>query len=177
MKDLPKLSSKSISHPDCCLSLSLPLLGTIAAHLPTPPALILSIGSGTGLLERLLSLHYPSLHILGVEVRADPSVNKYLPEEDIFTVIGSVGSGGATCDRASTAAVWMFVYPRSPLLIRNYLHEYGEGSVKTIIWLGPANDWADFASSLDRPGFERPQELEDCGLPPYEKMVVIRRAS
>jgi len=149
-------------------------MSALAGHLPTVPDLVLSIGSGAGLLERLLSVHHPELRIQGVEVRDDHVINKHLPEEDTFTVVGSVGSG-VTCKRASEARAWMFVYPRAPLLIRNYIQSYGSDCVRTIIWLGPKNDWADFAPALESTAFESPQEITDCGLPAYETMMVVRK--
>lgn len=168
------LSPQPVSHPDCCLSLSIQVLNVLATHLSEHPGLTLSIGSGTGLLEKLLTAHYPKLHIQGVEVRADQAVNKYLPQEDMFTIIGSIGAGRA-CERASVAPTWMFVYPRSPLLVRNYVRDYSDGSVKRILWLGPKNDWPDFAPSFETSDFESPHEIADCGLPAYETMMVIQK--
>lgn len=174
MDTLPRLSSRPVSHPGCCLSLSLPLLDAIASHLPRSPHFALSIGSGSGLLEKLLTTHSPKLKIQGVEVKATPCVNKYLPKEDMYTVSGSAGRG-ATCKRASAAAAWIFVYPRSPLLVRHYVEEHGSESVQTILWLGPKNDWSDFAGLLQCPVLEPPEEIRECGLPEYETMIVVRK--
>ncbi|KAI8627610.1 hypothetical protein F5Y19DRAFT_173592 [Xylariaceae sp. FL1651] len=71
MTALPILTDEPKRYPGCCLSLSLPLLNTISSLLDsisTPavshvdgnedgPGLVLSIGSGTGLLEELLQTH------------------------------------------------------------------------------------------------------------------------
>ena len=171
---LPELSSQPISHPDCCLSLSLPLLKCLAKELPKSPEYILSIGSGKGLLEQILKTHYSSLDIQGVEIKDANGVNKYLPEGDIWTILGSVGSCG-TCGRAAMASAWMFVYPRNPLLVRNYIREFGDGKVKMLIWLGPRNDWDDFAPYFEGVHFEPPEEVKDSGLPAYEMMVVVRK--
>lgn len=92
----------------------------------------------------------------------------------MFTVIGSLGLA-TTCERASVASTWMFVYPRSPLLIRHYVRDFGGGRVKSVLWLGPKNDWHDFAASFESPDFEAPHEAVDCGLPEYEVMMVINK--
>ncbi|KAI1123995.1 hypothetical protein F5Y10DRAFT_250595 [Nemania abortiva] len=78
MPALPLLRDEPTRHPGCCLSLSEPLLATIASLLRSPynllypdnknynehafgpqsrPTLLLSIGSGTGLLEELLHVY------------------------------------------------------------------------------------------------------------------------
>jgi len=169
-----ELSAKPISHPDCCLSLSTPLVTTLAGYLPEFPDLVLSIGSGSGLLERLLTARHPQLRIQGVEIQDVEGINKHLPEEDVFTVVGSIGSG-VTCERASVATAWMFVYPRTPLLVRNYVQRYGGDCVDIIIWLGPKSDWEDFAPAFQSAAFENPQEIMDCGLPAYETMVIVQK--
>src|SRR5215469_15699748 len=171
---LPELSHRSTSHPDCCLSLSLPLLNRLAKELPKSPEHVLSIGSGKGLLEQMLKTHYPSLDIQGVEVQDAYGVNKYLPERDMQTVLGSVGSCG-TCDRAAVASAWMFVYPRNPLLVRKYIREFGDGEVKVLIWLGPRNDWDEFGPYLEDDRFEAPEQVAASGLPAYELMAVVRK--
>ena len=173
---LPELSNRPSCHPDCCLSLSLPLLKCLAKELPKSPEFVLSIGSGKGLLEQILKNHYPSLDIQGVEIQDVHGVNKYLAERDLWTILGSVGSCG-TCDRAAVASASMFVYPRSPLLVRNYIREFGDGKVKILIWLGPRNDWNDFAPYFEDDHFEAPEEVTASELPAYELMVVIRKRS
>lgn len=171
---LPELTHRPTSYPDCCLSLSLPLLKCLAKELPKSPEHVLSIGSGKGLLEQMLKTHYPSLDIQGVEVQDAYGVNKYLPERDMWTILGSVGSCG-TCNRAAMASAWMFVYPRNHLLVSKYICEFGDGKVKVMIWLGPRNDWDDFAPYLEDDRFEAPEIVTASGLPEYELMVVIRK--
>jgi hypothetical protein len=149
-------------------------LKCLAKELPKSPESVLSIGSGKGLLEQLLKTRYPSLDIQGVEIQDAHGVNKYLPERDVWTILGSVGSSG-TCDRAAVASAWMFVYPRSPLLVRNYIREFGDGKVKILMWLGPRNDWNDFAPYFEDDHFEAPEEVAASGLPTYELMAVVRK--
>ena len=125
--DLPRLTDEPKHHPDCCISLSTrlldvltaafvygaPLSGESAAKTVPGPAkkaenargLVLSIGSGTGLLEALLLARWsnPSLHqgssgvdndayravttVKGIEVRS--SINKYLPAANFGVVRGT----------------------------------------------------------------------------------------
>ncbi|KAI1424271.1 hypothetical protein F5Y12DRAFT_460575 [Xylaria sp. FL1777] len=170
MTTLPSLTDEPSRHPGCCFSLSQPLLATIRSLLPpiptiTPPtdlherkscdeyksapelerALILSIGSGTGLLEELLhtylndnddgahspigqgNLPQPFSHpgasglpenwrVEGVEV--NQAVNVYLPEDRINHV---AGTWAVLESRARVSTVLMFVYPRDGGLVRRYI--------------------------------------------------------
>ena len=115
---LPELTSQPKHHPDCCLSLSTRLLDVLTAIFAPETEqgagarLVLSVGSGTGLLEALLLARWsnpdpehPSgagmhdgeplvpvvtttaMTIKGIEVR--PSINKYLPEANLGIVRGT----------------------------------------------------------------------------------------
>jgi hypothetical protein len=127
------------AYPGCCLALSRPLVTFIHSSLPPPPALILSIGSGFGLLEaQLLALPQPP-HLVGVEV--DPSPNQYLPAENHRVVHGT----RFLEPLAAEAATWLFVYPRRAGLINEYLNKYGQCMVQRIIWIGPQADWDDYS--------------------------------
>ncbi|KAI4732828.1 hypothetical protein E4T50_16609 [Aureobasidium sp. EXF-12298] len=141
-------------HPDCCMAISQSLLHNLANLLPRGPAIsVLSIGSGTGLLESLLSkLLEDSYDVCGVEV--SPNVNKYLPERDMFFV----GGTWDFCPQAGKSHVWMFTYPREPKLIMQYLNLHDHANLSKIIWLGPKMDWQDYE--------------EDCGAAAYETVVV-----
>ncbi|KAI1733462.1 hypothetical protein F4680DRAFT_441653 [Xylaria scruposa] len=143
---LPLLTNEPTRHPGCCLSLSEPLLATIRTLLdPIPhldnkihngykrePALILSIGSGTGLLEELLHVYLnkgdhvstnsssaENWRVEGVEV--NPAVNIYLPEDRINHVLGT---WAVLETRAREATVLIFVYPRDGALVRRYLDTF-----------------------------------------------------
>ncbi|KAI0190708.1 hypothetical protein EV127DRAFT_78932 [Xylaria flabelliformis] len=141
MTSLPLLTHEPTRHPGCCLSLSEPLLaiiGTLLDSIPhldnrshdghkPEPALILSIGSGTGLLEELLHVHLnnddhvsvKNWRVEGVEV--NPAVNIYLPEDRINHVLGT----WAVLDtRAHEATVLMFVYPRDGALVHRYIDAF-----------------------------------------------------
>ena len=121
MNNLPQLTHEPEHHPDCCLSLSTKLLDVLTAIFAPKNAkdaetrLVLSVGSGTGLLEALLLDRWsapqpqhpsgPDVHdggppipttatstgvvmtIQGVEVH--PSVNKHLPEANLCVVRGT----------------------------------------------------------------------------------------
>lgn len=158
----------ALRNPDCCLALSgklrelltdhfLPGTGLetysdTASEIRSLP-LILSVGSGSGLLERLLQLSrapHPSsptgpddnsepvdvspglgqgvgparVRVVGVEV--SDSVNKYLPPQDTIAVRGT-WEVAAEVDRA---AALMFVYPRQARLVERYLERFGAGPVR-----------------------------------------------
>jgi hypothetical protein len=158
--------------PDCCLGLSSTLIKTLSALLPQSPKFTLSIGSGSGLLESLLSNDDAGITVQGVEV--DSSVNRYIAEEDMHVV----GGGWGLCSEAGRAAAWMFVYPRDPKLITRYLDSHLCGSVEMVLWLGPKVDWVDYEDRLRRSSFSELTILDEgeCGLTPYETAVVARRS-
>ncbi|KAJ4370033.1 hypothetical protein N0V83_005797 [Neocucurbitaria cava] len=132
------LTEKPALYSGCCLALSTPLLTHISALLPSSPSLVLSIGSGFGLLEAYLNARPHSLNVVGVEV--EPSPNKYLPASNHRIVHGS----RFLEPLAKEASAWLFIYPRRAGLLLEYLTEYGESSVEKIIWAGPKADWVDY---------------------------------
>lgn len=142
---LPLLSSNPVHHPDCCLGLSTTLTSCILAILPTDstqliPLPVLSIGSGTGLFEALLSAHAPkeAIEVHGVEVVSSSSANRYLP----VYLRHSVASTSALYDNASDFGAWIFVYPRDPRLVRKYLDlAVVSGQNVTALFLGPKADF------------------------------------
>ncbi|EKG17087.1 hypothetical protein MPH_05659 [Macrophomina phaseolina MS6] len=166
---LPTLSDVPTHHPDCCLSLSNNLFSILTHTISTVPGPILSIGSGSGLFEALLASRTTSRMIEGVEVSS--SVNKYLPEESAYVV----GGTWHLCPRARDAAIWVFVYPRVPALVKKYFEALGSTSVKLAVFLGPKADWADFQDAFEASGFLSPEIIEKCGLVPYEMMAIIRK--
>ena len=157
--------------PNCCCSISTGLLQTLASILTETTGHILSVGCGSGTLEALLMTslnHEPDVQILGVEVKGK-SVSA-LPENLIEYVSGT----WATSASARNASVWMFIYPREPTLLRKYLSEYGHGEVRKIIWLGPKSDWDGFSKVIgDFGGWCCVELVEDCGLVPYEMLVIV----
>lgn len=165
-----QLSSSPTRFPDCCLSISTTLLTTLITLLPKKPAFTLSIGSGSGLLEGLLSNFNAAISVEGVEVAS--SVNRYIAEENMHV------TGGAwdLYSRARQAKAWMFVYPREPKLVSRYIEIYGEGDVEVIVWLGPKVDWVDYESCFRGSAFAELEVLEEVGLAPYEIAVVARRS-
>lgn len=135
---LPRLTSAATAYAGCCLGLSKALLAHLRATLPTRPDLVLSVGSGFGLLEALLLTEPYATNIVGVEVR--PSSNQYLPEAHHREVHGS----RFLEPLAVEAAAWLFVYPRRVGLVQEYLAEYGNDRVCKIVWAGPKADWQDY---------------------------------
>lgn len=164
------LKSTPERFPDCCFGISSTLLENISVVLPQNPKFTLSIGSGSGLLECLLSHRNANITVQGVEV--DSTINRYIAEEDMHVV----GGGWGLHPGAEQAAAWMFVYPRDPKLLTKYLDNFGDGSVETIVWLGPKVDWVDYEGRFQQSSFSKLTVLEECGLTPYETAVVARKS-
>lgn len=135
---LPALTTSPTAYSGCCLALSRQLLDFLQTVLPSQPSLILSIGSGFGLLEALLVAEPYSLRAVGVEV--EPSSNVYLPVANHRVVHGS----RFLEPMAAEATTWLFVYPRRVGLVHEYLAEYRGRSVRKIVWAGPKADWDDY---------------------------------
>ncbi|KAK4188263.1 hypothetical protein QBC35DRAFT_473718 [Podospora australis] len=155
--DLPELSNQPTRYPPSCASLSIPLLHFLHKTLPAPPSLILSIGSGPGLLEALFLQHFPSRSssFFGVEVsvpEGKPPVNRFLPEQNALTVNGTwaVLSEEDTeeLNDAEPAKGLLFVYPRQPGLIKEYLHKAAT-EVEVVVWIGPRCDEGVFKGVLE----------------------------
>jgi hypothetical protein len=137
--NLPKLDSSPFRHPHCCFTLSTSGIETIVRILANANSLVLSIGSGSGLLEALVAQRDPNLNIQGVEV--NESINKYLPDEEMNIVKATWDM----CEKAATATAWIFAYPRSPDLVKKYLECYGQiPNLRVILWIGPIDDWSSF---------------------------------
>ena len=166
---LPQLSDIAAQHPDCCCSLSKTLIAKIASLLSTELGLALSIGSGTGLLEALLLDYQPTMNLRAVEV--SKAVNKYLRGDLMETVNGT----WALCNSAHDAGSWLFVYPREAGLIKRYAQDFGQGSTKKIIWIGPLADLQEIQDSYLPSAIWKREILEDCGLSDYETMVLWTR--
>ncbi|KAI9927495.1 hypothetical protein ASPWEDRAFT_118965 [Aspergillus wentii DTO 134E9] len=166
-----QLSPSPRNFPGCCLAISHTLTTYLSSLLPQKPAFTLSIGSGSGLLEALISHNHPNTQVEGVEVNS--SVNAYIAEQDINVVNG-------TWDlhpRAGLAQAWMFVYPREPGLVKRYIEMYG-GAVDMIVWLGPRADWEDYEPCFRGEGFgDVSVGGDEVGLAGYEMLAVVRRAA
>ncbi|KUI62550.1 hypothetical protein VP1G_09665 [Cytospora mali] len=189
--NLPHLSDTPRRYPDFCLSISTRLIHALTDILSSASStqggqhenLVLSVGSGSGLLEAHMqslwsSLPGCNLAIEGVEVRTAEEarpVNRYLSEEHYTTVRGTF----EISPRGQEASALIFVYPREPVLIQRYLQaarEDEDSPLRTVVWLGPKADWDTFAYCLrDVPGFCSVEIPQDCGVVEYEMMVVIRR--
>ncbi|ROV97352.1 hypothetical protein VMCG_06914 [Cytospora schulzeri] len=186
--DLPHLGDAPRRYPDFCLSISARLIRTLTDVLTSACSgreenLVISVGSGSGLLEAHMQSLWSSspgcnLTIEGVEVRtagqARP-VNRYLSEEHYTTVRGTF----EVSPRAREASALMFVYPREPVLIQRYLQaarEDEDSPLRTVVWLGPKADWDTFDECLQGvPGFGSVEIPGDCGVVEYEMMAVLTR--
>lgn len=164
-----ELSSSSTLFPDCCLTISKTVITSLISLLPKKPAFTLSIGSGQGLLESLISHGDENVSVQGVEVNS--SVNRYIAEEDMHVVPGTWG----LYSFAQHATAWMFVYPRDPKLITRYMDTYGDHAVELIIWLGPRVDWPDYEPCFRHSSFSE-LSFPDIGLMELEVAVVARKS-
>ncbi|ORY58385.1 uncharacterized protein BCR38DRAFT_413256 [Pseudomassariella vexata] len=179
---LPDVGDDPKQYSDCCLSISATILEALTQTLKDATGaglgLVLSVGSGSGLLEALLLSKWQAsgdckLSIQGVEVGT--GVNKYLPEDCYSTVKGT----WQLSSHATDATALMFVYPRSPELVSRYLQSSAmPGShVQAALWLSHKSDWASFKQCFERvPGFRAVELVEESGLLEYEMLAVIRRA-
>lgn len=186
--ELPGLGKTPSRHPDFCLSISTKLIDTLSTIVTdNGPVgnnnLILSVGSGSGLLEAFLQKHLNSLPsptskftIQGVEVRSSPTeapVNKYLPEQHYTTVRGT-WELSTLLDAADTL---LFVYPREPGLVNRYLSAR-PASLRIVLWLGPRADWEVFGGCFQGlEGFGDVSIIEDdnSGVAEFEMVAFVRR--
>lgn len=168
---LPVLNDVPFHRPDCCLSLSTVLIAELVRLLPCEPEFTLSIGSGSGLLEALIMQHGPMRTVTGVEVNS--TVNKYMPEESVHVVTGTRD----LCRVAAAAYAWLFVYPREPKLVAQYLQLYSDTTVQLVVWLGPRADWEDHEPLFRSSAFNIIEIPQDCGLAPYEMMAAITKGT
>jgi len=185
--DLPilNLANGPARHPDCCLSLSSKLLTILADVFPRsspPSSTLLSVGSGSGLLEALLLDHAQhTLNVEGVEVHQqdDTQVNRYLPEPCYHTVRGTWDLSPRLRD--ADVCGLMFVYPRQVDLVRRYVEAASSlpaQHVRHIVWLGPQADWADFKVAFAgvRDSNLKILSGEEGGLEEFEMMAILQRS-
>lgn len=165
---LPALTAKPVAYAGCCLALSAPLIGHLRSLLPPPPALVLSIGSGFGLLEAHLLAPPHSVHIFGVEV--EPSPNRYLPPANHGLVLGT----RFLEPLAEDAATWLFVYPRRVGLVSEYLAAHGRGAVRMVVWIGPQADWSEYESCFAGWAVQK-ESANEVGGRAWELIAVARR--
>lgn len=188
--DLLPLSDEPQRYADFCLSLSTPLIQSLtaiftqaASKAKTQSNLILSVGSGSGLLEAHLQSHWSStrecgLYIHGVEIHTGDNarpVNRYLPEQNCNTVKAT----WQLSPDLHIANALLFVYPRDPGLVSRYIQacqDQEKSLLQAVIWLGPRADFDPFTGCLQhQPGFG-PVEVDDIrGLADYEMMAIIWR--
>ncbi|KAF7556457.1 hypothetical protein G7Z17_g1469 [Cylindrodendrum hubeiense] len=196
------LKEEPIRHADCCLGLSSKLLDVLTAifsddELASRPRTVLSIGSGTGLLEALWLSQLESqpqdqgqnasagLLVEGVEVHQLGSrapANKYLPEQAINTVRGTWELSSRLQDPDVSGL--LFTYPRQPALVARYIQSVLETklSINVVVWLGPLADWDEIEPSFrasskngDEFKLDKIKKGADAGLGEYEMMAVFAR--
>ena len=164
---LPQLDYEPRHYSGCCASLSTKLLETLGKLLPAVPALTLSIGSGTGLLEATLLQQRLAISIEGVEV--SNGVNVYLPDD----LLHIVNWTGGLCSVARVATTWLFVYPRSMALIDKYIQTFGCLYVQSIVCVVPRADYHDLEKIIPDSWTEK--IFEDCGLADWDLLICLRK--
>lgn len=164
-----QLSPSPKAFPNCCLAISSTFINYLASILPERPGFTISIGSGSGLLEALITYRHPSLLITGIEV--NQSINRYIAEENVYLVRGTWDLHTV----ATQARAWMFAYPREPKLIDKYINLYGDYAVEVILWLGPQADWVDYEPFFQRSLFSDINLPDGVGLMEFELLAVMRK--
>lgn len=167
-KELPRLSTSLVQHPDCCAALSSSLVARLTQSLPAGPALTISIGSGSGILEALILRDKPDICLQGIEV--SKHTNQYLSVENLQTVSGTWD----LCALAANATAWIFVYPREFSLVRKYLQNFGMAAVQLLIFLGPKADVFEMESLMENRTWKM-EAIEQCGTSQYEALLVWKK--
>ena len=167
---LDSLSEKPVHFGDCCPGVSKPLINALLDRLPQDPALILSVGSGSGLFEAIMVQvaekdRGRSLNLRGIEV--PPCINRHLPQDRVLRVPCSM----SLHPEAFLASALMFVYPRRANLVAMYLDAFLDGALETIVWLGHRNDWPEMELLL-LAAFFKLEQIDGPGIPDYEVLAV-----
>lgn len=168
--DRLRLSEKPVHFGGCCPGVSKPLIDSILDRLPPGEALILSVGSGSGLFEAILlgiarKDRKRCLNLFGVEL--PPCVNRHLPENRLLRVACSK----SLHPEAFLASAWLFVYPREATLVAMYLDAFMDGAMETLMWLGHRNDWPEMELLL-LAAFIKLECINGPGIPDYEVLAV-----
>lgn len=168
--DIDSLSEKPVHFGDCCPGVSKPLLHALIDRLPPDPALVLSVGSGSGLFEEILlevaeTERDQTLNLRGIEV--PPCANKYLPQDRVLRVPCTM----SIHPDAFFASAWMFVYPRKASLVAMYLDAFMDGAMETLVWLGHRSDWPEMELLL-LAAFFKLECVDSPGIPEYEVLAI-----
>ncbi|CAI6100890.1 unnamed protein product [Clonostachys chloroleuca] len=190
------LSETPIRHEDSPLSLSTKFLDGLADIMaPTncrhcDHYLVLSIGSRSGLVERLLADtikartppgNEPRITVEGVQVETElaSAPNKYLPE----TALSKIPSASDVTPRLQDPDVsaLMFVYPHHPDIVSQHIRGIVEAglNIGTVVWLGPTVDWVNYEPCFaGYYGWKRVLEVypgEKVGLDKSETLAVWQK--
>lgn len=169
-KELPQLSHIPVQHADCCAALSSTLVAKVAQSLPSAPALTISIGSGSGILEALILRDRPEVCLQAIEVSHD--INLYLSAENVQIVSGTWD----LCALAANSTAWIFVYPREFSLVEKYLQTFGSAAVQLLIFLGPKADISNMEALMESRAWKM-EAIVECGVSQYEALLVWKRSN
>lgn len=163
------LTEKPKHFGGCCPGVSKPLINVLLDRLPQE-AMILSVGSGSGLFEAILlnvarNERRRSLNLRGVEV--PPCINTHLREDQVLRVPCSM----SLHPDAFLASAWMFVYPRRASLVSMYLDAFKDGAMEMLLWLGHRSDWPEVEPLLIS-AFVKLECIDGPGIPEYEILAI-----
>lgn len=167
-KELPRLSNVPVQHADCCAALSSTLVAKFAQSLPTGPALTISIGSGSGILEALILRDRPEICLQAIEVSRD--INRYLSAKNMQIVSGT----WELCPLAAHPMAWIFVYPREFPLVEKYLQNFDVAAVQILIFLGPKAALPNMEAVMESRAWKM-ESIEKCGASQYEALLLWKR--
>ncbi|KAH9814656.1 hypothetical protein DFH28DRAFT_970748 [Melampsora americana] len=166
---LPPLTSVPTSLPTCCVSLSIPLISALKnAFSEDSSDLVLSVGSGSGLLESYMIQN--GINVKGIDLSTN--TNQYLEEEEFIGLRG-LWDREPISNLIYTRQI-LFVYPK-PIksVIKRYLEMLKE--IEILVWIGPSIDWFEVKETLHQFSDWKNSEMEILNVTePYERFIIMR---
>ncbi|KAG0140143.1 hypothetical protein CROQUDRAFT_382316 [Cronartium quercuum f. sp. fusiforme G11] len=165
---LPTLSTIRTLSSTCCIALSCPLILALRRTFTSSgDGQILSVGSGSGLLEAYMVAD--GMNVIGIDLE---STNKYLPPERFVGIRGTWDMGPGVL--LTSTRKLLFAYPKPvDLVLQRYIKKMAK--LEMIVWIGPATDWPEVVSALDQVASwsNESKEIFDV-TEPYERFMVMR---
>lgn len=136
--DTLQLPASPTYFADCCVPISKELIDVLHSELGNAQGSILSIGCGSGLLERFLLDHADKeLDIVGIEI---PTCQiQHLPESRVIRVRDT----HQLHEDAILASTLMFIYPRASSLIWRYLQLCRKSALEKVVLWTTCTDWQE----------------------------------
>lgn len=168
---LPTLTDVKTSSSTTCVALSRSLLLALKESFGNCPlAPILSVGSGSGLLEAFLVAW--GSDVVGTDLAFD--TNRYLPPQRFIGLRGTWDSPPQ--DLLALTRQMLFAYPK-PVgsIMRRYIA--AASRLECIVWIGPATDWPEALHQLHQldPRWSSSAYQVFGVTEPYERFMVLKR--